>query len=342
MRTYMRTLNSCVGPHLAAVAGLCAVLVPGAAAQTGVQTAAPREQHVFEKEEACPVLSPYAELDAFREVLLPRSVYEEARNQSQYECRHIWYRSDGLSVSGYLFRPKAPEGRQWPVILYNRGGTGDFGLIDDLTRVEFYLLVREGLVLATEYRSVGDRGRRDDWGGAMSTTCSTLVNLARSLSYIDARRMFMLGVSRGGMMTYLALKRGAPVRAAAVIAGPTDLEALAAVRPDFVIGDSTYDGWHTGWPDYGQRKQEYFRARSAVGFGRPDQHARADPPQPHGQQGARDPGAGAGGQAAAGQEGIRTRHYGKDGHSLPLNRTDRNQHIIQWFQAHDSLPGVHQ
>jgi hypothetical protein len=34
-------------------------------------------------------------------------------------------------------------------------------------RVEFYLLAKEGyIVLATEYRSTGDKGRRDEWGGA--------------------------------------------------------------------------------------------------------------------------------------------------------------------------------
>ena len=27
--------------------------------------------------------------------------------------------------------------------------------------------------------------------------------------------------------------------------------------------------------------------------------------------------------------------YGQDAHSLPLNRTDRNLHIVRWFRAHD-------
>ena len=40
----------------------------------------------------------------------------------------------------------------------------------------------------------------------------------------------MMGASRGGMMTYLALKRGVPVRAAVVIAGVSDLEAFGRYR----------------------------------------------------------------------------------------------------------------
>jgi dipeptidyl aminopeptidase/acylaminoacyl peptidase len=64
-------------------------------------------------------------------------------------------------------QPGGVKGNTGPAILYNRGGTGDFSLIDDLVRVEFYLLAKEGyIVLATEYRSTGDKGRRDEWGGA--------------------------------------------------------------------------------------------------------------------------------------------------------------------------------
>jgi dipeptidyl aminopeptidase/acylaminoacyl peptidase len=62
-----------------------------------------------------------------------------------------------VPVSDYIFKPKAPKGSMLPAILYNRGGTGNFSLIDDLVRVEFYLLAKEGyVVLATEYRSTGD------------------------------------------------------------------------------------------------------------------------------------------------------------------------------------------
>jgi dipeptidyl aminopeptidase/acylaminoacyl peptidase len=89
-----------------------------------------------------------------------------------------------------------------------------------------------------------------------------LVTVANGLGYIHMERMFMLGVSRGGMMTYLALKSRVPVKAAAVIAGPSDLEPLGAVRPDFLSGDADYEGRAKVWPDFEHRKEEYFRARS--------------------------------------------------------------------------------
>lgn len=291
-----------------------------------------------EKEETCPVLKPYSELDKFGRFYFPEAVYEEARTQRDYECKHIWYISDEIPVSGYIFKPKAMKGTLWPAILYNRGGTGNFSLIDDLVRVEFYLLVNEGyVVLATEYRSTGEQGRRDEWGGADVHDVLNLVAVAKSVGYIDMERLFMLGVSRGGTMTYLALKNSAPVKAAAVIAGPTDLEAWAKYRPEFVAGDDTYDGWAKVWPDFEHRKEEYFRARSAVAW--PDQintpvlilHSRTDTKVPVSQAFA---------IAEKLQENKKEYElviYGKDGHSLPLNRKDRNQRIIRWFRDHDPV-----
>ncbi len=69
----------------------------------------------------------------------------------------------------------------------------------------------------------------------------------RRLPYVDRERVFMLGQSRGGTMTYLALKRGAPIRAAAVTSSVSDLEAMARYRPEFLNGDETFDGWAKVW-----------------------------------------------------------------------------------------------
>src|SRR5437016_455283 len=56
------------------------------------------------KEEGCPVLKPYRDLDKFGKFYFTEIVYEEARAQTDYECRHIWYMSDELPVSGYIFK----------------------------------------------------------------------------------------------------------------------------------------------------------------------------------------------------------------------------------------------
>ena len=295
---------------------------------------------MLEKQELCSPLKPYGELDAFGKGYFNESTYEDARSQKDYECSHIRYRSDGISVSGYMFKPKFTATRLWPVILYARGGTGNYGLISDLELVNLYLLAKEGyVVIATEYRWTGQQGRRDEWGGKDVDDVLNLVPLAKSLDYVDPQRMFLLGASRGGTMAYLAIKQGILVRAAAVIAGVTDLEAWGTYRPEFINGDDSYDGWAKVWPDFEHRKKEEFRDRSAVAWA--DQlnvpllilHSRTD---------SRVPVA----QALAIAEKL-TEHkkefelviYGDDGHSLPKNRADENQHIIRWFRAHEGQKG---
>ena len=255
-------------------------------------------------------------------------MHEQVRTQTDYQCRHIWYLSDGIPVSGYLWKPKDLKGDAWPSILFARGGTGEFGLIDNLILADLYLLARQGyVVLTTDYRSVGERGRRDEVHDVLN-----LVAVAKTLGYVDLDKLFLLGMSRGGMMTYMALKAKIPVKAAAVIAG---VAVVAPDRPDFVNGDEYYDGFRKVWPDYEHRKDEYFRDLSAVAWAGQINtpvlilHSRIDKKV-------------AVSQAFAIAEKLQEHRkeyelviYSNDGHSLPLHRADRNQHILSWFRDHD-------
>ena len=176
-------------------------------------------------------LPPFDSLDNFSRNYFPRDLYEQARAQTEFQVLDMQYASDGLSVGGVLIRPKDPGSRQWPAIIYNRGGTGDFGRIDQLTIVNLYLIAKAGFVIiASDYRFTGPTAKRDQWGGDDIDDVLNLVPALRSLDFVGQGRLFMMGASRGGMMTYLALKRGVPVRAAVVIAGVSDLEAFGRYR----------------------------------------------------------------------------------------------------------------
>ena len=61
-----------------------------------------------------------------------------------------------------------------------------------------------------------------------------LIPLAASLGYVDTNNVFMLGWSRGAMMTLLALKQGMTVNAVAIGGGLLDLVAEAQRRPNMV------------------------------------------------------------------------------------------------------------
>lgn len=85
-----------------------------------------------------------------------------------------------------------------------------------------------------------------------------LVPLAESLGYADPKNLFVYGFSRGGMMTYLALKRGLPAQAAAVVAGPTDLLAEILTRAEMET-----QIYRASIPGYDRFKDRLLKDRSA-------------------------------------------------------------------------------
>ena len=300
-----------------------------------------------------PPLPGFESLDDFGRNYFPRPVYEEARTQKEFEVLEITYASDGLSVRGMLIKPKARGTRKWPAIIFNRGGNGDLGRITDngqpcgsmsntscLDVADLYLLAKAGfVVIASDYRYQGATVKRDEWGGVEVDDVLNLVPVLKSLDYVDPDRLYMLGLSRGGTETYLALKRGIPVKAAAVIGGVTDVKAWVESRPEMGIvnGNEFIDGFAHIWPDYEHRAEQEYRARSAVYWA--DQinvpvlilHSRTDRMVPVTQ---------ALQMAEALQEKgkVYALHiYERDGHPLPRNREDRNRMIIDWFNRADQI-----
>lgn len=288
-------------------------------------------------------LPPFDTLDEAGRGYFPRDVYEEARTQRAFDILDIGYSSTGLGgsmVPGVLVRPRDTGGHTWATIIYNREGTGDEGRLDDLAVVDLYLLAKAGfVVVATDYRFHDAQARRDQWGGLDVEDVMSLFPLLRAQDMVDMHRLFMVGVGRGGTMALLALRRGAPVKAAAVVAAPSDLEALGRHRPELVNGDDTYDGWSRVWPDYAHRSAEHYRERSAVFWANQITvpvlivHAKDDQLVPV-EQAVR--------LAAAFQLVGHRYHfqmYLNDGHLLLRHRDARNRQVVGWFNAADAGNG---
>jgi dipeptidyl aminopeptidase/acylaminoacyl peptidase len=299
------------------------------------------------KSKPWPPLPNYESLDDFGRGYFPRAVYEEARTQKEFDLLEITYSSDHLPVQGLLIKPKTPGARKWPAIIFNRGGNGDLGRITDngqpcgamtntscLDVADLYLLAKTGFVIiASDYRYRGPTVKRDEWGGAEVDDVLNLVPALKSLDYVDPERLYMLGLSRGGTETYLAIKRGIPIKAAAVIGGVSDVKAWVDARPEMNIvnGNEFIDGFAKIWPDYEHRAEEQYRARSAVYWADKINvpvlilHSRTDRMVPV-TQALR--------MAVALQESgkVYSLHiYERDGHPLPRNRDDRNRLIVDWF-----------
>lgn len=178
------------------------------------------------------------------------------------ECLRIGYTSDGLRVVGYIWKPRDTGGRRLPLVIFNRGGTRERSRLEPWMAGGFREFVSRGfVVIGSQYRGVDGGEGVEEYGGADVRDVLNLVPLARSLDYVDMRNVFVFGNSRGGMMTYLALKHGLPVNAAAVMSGITDLAGNAEDQPGY------YPASYAGLiPDYAHRPAEAMRERSAVAW----------------------------------------------------------------------------
>lgn len=181
----------------------------------------------------------------------------------------ITYSSDGLKVKGYIARPKA-DGK-FPVLIWNRGGYGLHGSLEDLTA---YLILASTAVwgyavLATQYRGNHGGEGAEDWGGEDVNDAYNLIDLAAELPFCDASRIAVEGASRGGMTTYRLLTMYERFRCAIVHAGVANVFRLCEVREDFRKLVTKLFG------EYSDQRQQELRRRSAIYFA--DQFPRSTP-----------------------------------------------------------------
>jgi hypothetical protein len=69
----------------------------------------------------------FEEQTSFTRRFYSKAEYDRAKTNSSTECLRIQYLSDGLKVIAFLVKPRDPDGRRYPVIIYNRGGVQDIG-----------------------------------------------------------------------------------------------------------------------------------------------------------------------------------------------------------------------
>lgn len=147
-----------------------------------------------------------------------------ARYLPGVRCERITYESDGLKITGFLWTPAdLPEGMKIPVIVFNRGGTGDESKLRPNTQYGFDRFVREGYaVIGSQYRGNDGSEGTDELGGADVRDVIELARLTATLPFIDGKNMFALGYSRGAMMTLSAARDGVKFNAVALVGLPSD------------------------------------------------------------------------------------------------------------------------
>lgn len=192
----------------------------------------------------------------------------------------LTYISDGLKVKGYLAFPHGygfPQGElaeslrrhygrtdlpvtpiatpllrdirdvraavsPWPVFLYCRGGIGHVGRVQTHWLERF---ARHGhLVFAPCYRGSESGEGRDEFGGRDQEDVLAAYRFLESLPFVDARRISVMGFSRGAINAAQAAASPLPIRKLALWSGVSDLARTYEERVDMrrmlkrVIGGS--------------------------------------------------------------------------------------------------------
>ncbi|HEX6224779.1 MAG TPA: prolyl oligopeptidase family serine peptidase, partial [Chryseolinea sp.] len=185
--------------------------------------------------------------------------YDNAVQDKSIKYEKITYTSDGLKVIAYVTSQAGKENEKFPVIIFNRGSF----IRNDIAYVHaplFQKLAREGfIVVAPALRqSEGGEGK-DELGGADLQDIMNVSPMLKKL-HADTSNVFMLGESRGGMMTYMALKKGFTVRAVATVGAITDLAAYVAERP------RDENNLKNLWRDYEQNRKTILEDRSVMAW----------------------------------------------------------------------------
>lgn len=138
----------------------------------------------------------------------------------------ITYISDGLKVKGYIAYPKDTVGKKFPCIIWNRGGYGDKGIISRFNARGIFGQIASWnyVVLASQYRGNDGGEGEDELGGSDVNDVLNLIPLADEFAFADKDNWGIEGWSRGGLMTFLSLKRNKNFKCAIVSGAISDLK----------------------------------------------------------------------------------------------------------------------
>ncbi len=104
---------------------------------------------------------------------------------------------------------------------------------------------------------MGGEGK-EEFGGKDVNDILNLISIVKKIKKADSNKIGLFGWSRGGMMTYLILKKVKFIKAAVVGGGLSDLFMMMESRPEME------DVYIENIPGYRENKEKVLKERSAV------------------------------------------------------------------------------
>jgi len=160
------------------------------------------------------------ELKKDKRIINVRKEDAEEGFKDDVEVYSIRYISGIYEVEGYAVFPKNKNGLL-DGLIYNRGGNREFGAIKK--KIRMCKLAKAGYaVLASQYRGNCGGTGKEEFGGDDVYDVINLIDITLDLSFVNSKGVYMVGGSRGGMMTYRACSIDKRIIAGVVYSGLAD------------------------------------------------------------------------------------------------------------------------
>ncbi len=144
-------------------------------------------------------------------------------NSIEVVTYNVRYKSDECEVVSYLAIPQKclEEEMSYPCIIYNRGGNREYGA-NMPENIAYMAETSQKIIFASQYRGVNGGTGEDEFGGDDLHDVLKLIDLCEKFSFVNMEQLYMMGISRGGMMTYMAVREDSRIKKAVVVSGTAD------------------------------------------------------------------------------------------------------------------------
>lgn len=144
---------------------------------------------------------------------------------SQVTIYDLAYRSfDNTAVKGFVIMPK-DENKKYPVIIFNRGGNGSYGMVSEPFIIRFLskLASKGYIVIGSQLRGSDGSEGVDEFGGKDVEDVMYLFKVIDELKTTDKDNIAQIGWSRGGVTNFQVIKKTDRIDATITIASFADL-----------------------------------------------------------------------------------------------------------------------
>jgi dipeptidyl aminopeptidase/acylaminoacyl peptidase len=159
------------------------------------------------------------------------------QEQVKVHMDFVYYPSGHDLIPGYIFTPTAmAAGKKYPAVVMLHGGFHERFNVEWFPLIE-NLVGRGYVVMFPEYhasRGYGPEIFAEEYGRSDTADVLAAGHYIGTKPFVDPARVAILGESRGGMVTLLAIEHEPKLFAAAVdVVGLTDFVAYMSYKPDY-------------------------------------------------------------------------------------------------------------